>query len=250
GEGHGQVVPQRQVGLSCFLVLASLENLELPTDNEKPFTSFIDTVGPHNAAAWWLDGASGTRGRVYFSPIGRPESVKGFINVSNDDDPTQKLVILGSSLFVLTEARLFQILGTDPYTSREVFGVPGTSNPNTVIESPIGIIYEARDGVTVFNGSRSSLIAFDSIGILFRGETAEGIPAFSGTTAAYGKGIYYISDGTTTLALDIRAKTWRNLGIAADSLFYEDDTGELIISSGGKVMIFEAEGVFTDDGVN
>lgn len=235
-------------GIASPLVTASLENLELPTDNEKPFSTFKDTAGPHNAAAWWLNSASGTRGRVYFSPIGRPESVKGFINVSTDDDPTQRLVILGSSLFVLTEARLFQILGTDPYTSREVFGVPGTSNPGTVVETPIGIIYEARDGVTVFDGSRSSLIAFDSVGILFRGETAEGIPAFSGTVVAYGKGIYYISNGTTTLALDIRARTWRNLGVGADALFYEDDTGELIISFDGKVLIFEAEGVFTDDG--
>lgn len=237
-------------GIASPLVTVSLENLELPTDNLVPFSTFKDVAGPHNAAAFWLNSAVGTRGRVYFSPIGRPESVKGFIEASNDDDPTQRLIRQGAFLYVLTEARLFQIIGTDPYTHREVFGVPGTSNPLTVVSTPIGIIYEARDGISVFDGSRSTLIAFDAVGVIFRGEAAEGIAAFSGTSAAYGKGEYFISNGVTTLALNVRARTWRNLGIAATALYYEEDTGEIIVSVGTKTLVLEEEGQLTDDGTS
>ena len=196
---------------------------------------------------WTRDSVIGARGRVYYSPIGRPESVKGFIEVTNDDDPMQKLVRWGNFLWAFSEEGIYQIVGTDPYTSRRVEGAPGTINPFTIISTDIGIIYESRDGVRSFNGARSTLISPEAVQILFRGSTAEGISAFSGVVATYGRGEYFISDGTVTLALDVAKGTWRNVGVGADALFFEDDTEELIASFGGSVYTFEEEGK-TQDG--
>ena len=231
-----------------FITVNSMQALELPIDNDPPAATYDDCFGPHNAAMFWTrDSTVGARGRVYYSPIGRPESVKGFIEVTSDDDPVQKGVMWGNFAWAFSEEGIFQILGSDPYTSRRVEGAPGTINPFTIVPTEIGIIYESRDGVRVFNGVRSKLIAPEAVQILFRGSTAEGISAFSGVVATFGRGEYFISDSTTTLALDVARGTWRNVGVGADAMHFEDDTEELIVSFGGAYYTFEEEGK-TQDG--
>lgn len=237
-------------GLDSSFGALVMENLELPLDNIPPESTYDDAFGPWQGRMWWTrDSATGAKGRVYFSPNGRAESVESFIIVSSDDEPTQKGIVWNGNAYVFTEARIYQIVGTTtPFFSREIFGVPGTTNLHTIKATPFGIIYQAADGVRVFNGATSKLIAFESVSVIFNGESASDIAAFEGVVAAYGDDEYFISDTNTTLALDLRLNGWREVGPAATALFFEEDTKLLIASFSSKVLILEDENVLTDDG--
>lgn len=228
---------------------ADLESTVLPTDNDPPDDDFDDVFGPADGRIFWTrDGRAGRRGRVYYSPVGRPEAQEGFIDPATDDDPIQKGVIWNGIPWVFSKAHVFQILGQGPFTWREISGAPGTTRPFTVKPTPFGIIYEAHDGARLMDGAASRLIGAESIGPLFRGESGGGISAFSGVVAEYARGEYLISDETATLALNLDDLLWRDVGIGAKAFHYEDDTNELIASFAGKVMRLEVEGVTDDDG--
>ena len=227
-----------------------MQNLELPTDNAPPKATYEVSAGPHGGRMWWCgDTTEGARGRIYYSPIGRPESVEGFLDATSDDDPTQMLVVWNSSLYVFTEARCYQVLGTTvPFIAREVFGVPGTTRPYTIQPTPAGIVYQAEDGVRLFNGGFSQRAAHEALGILFQGEAAENLTAFEGIVAAAGKAQYLVSDETHTLSLNVEDGTWRDLGLGCSALAYEPDTDRFIAGVGSKVLVLEDEGALTDDG--
>lgn len=237
-------------GLDSSSGAAVMENLELQLDNDPPVSTYGRTFGSFASRAWWCaDTATGAKGRVYYSPANRAEAVQGFLQVTNDDDPTQVGVIWNDAAYVFTEGKLFQIVGTDePFIPREVYGVPGTTQPDTVKPTPYGIVYQAKDGVRVFDGATSGLASFEDISVLFQGESASGIAAFEGIVADYGNDEYYISDTVATLVLNLRSGGWREVGIEANALYHEQDSRLIIISSGGKVMILEDENVLTDDG--
>lgn len=89
-----------------------LQAIALQFDNDPPEDTYEDCEGPHdNRMLWCRDTASGKKGRVYYSPQGRPEAVLGFIDVTNEDDPTQKNVSWNGTWYVFTESHLFQIDG-------------------------------------------------------------------------------------------------------------------------------------------
>jgi hypothetical protein len=200
---------------------------------------------------WWCrDSITGTKGRVYYSPEGRPEAVQGFVNASTDDNPTKKLIIWNEQLYCFTENKLYRCFGTtEPFEFKEVFGAPGTKWPHTVVGTPFGIVYRSDDGIRLFNGSSSSLIDIDAIYPIFRGENAENLNSFAGVVATFARNEYIISDGSQTLAHDLahEAKSWRDLGLGCNSLYYEDDSGEIIASFSSKVCILEDEGVTSGD---
>ena len=230
---------------------ASLGSTALPTDNTPPDDRYRAVAGPYYGRAFWARiNINGQRGRCAYSASGRPGSDVGFLDVTNDDDPTQELVLWNGSLWAFTESRLFQILGTDePFTYREAQGAPGTVDPESVCATPYGIVYKANDGLRLFNGAASRIIGEESVVLLFRGETLEGISSLGTAVAhAYGRDEYFVSDGTVTLAVNVSDGTWRNVGVACTALFYEDDTGKLIASIGAKVLLFEEVSVLTDDG--
>lgn len=232
---------------------SGLSSTELPTDNLQPQSTFGDFYGPHNASMFWISTVAGERGRLYYSPIGRPESVEGFIFVSSDDDPCQKVIGWAGNLIVFTKTRIFQVLGTNPYTAREIYGLPGTRLPRTVVNIPGGIGYVAEDGMRVFNGSRSELINYDAIGRVFRGESLGGISSFSPTIAAYARGEYIVSDATyITLAVNVSSQrqAWRNLGAVTEALFYASEVDILGATVGNKIVDFEKEGEDDDNGVD
>lgn len=237
-------------GLDSAAGAVVMENLELQLDNDPPVSTYERTFGPFASRVWWCaDTATGAKGRVYYSPANRAEAVQGFLQVTNDDDPTQVGIIWNDAAYVFTEGKLFQIVGTDePFIPREVYGVPGTIQPDTVKGSPYGIIYQANDGVRIFDGATSRLASFEDISVLFQGESAGGIAAFEGVVADYGNDEYYISDTVATLALNLRSGGWREVGIEANALYHEQDSRLMIVSSGSKVMILEDENVLTDDG--
>lgn len=223
------------------------QNLELPFDNDTPSSTFEDTFGPIGGRVLWTRNTTvGQRARVYFSPIGRPEALDDGFDVGPEDDTTVKGVVWNGSAWVFTEAHIYQLV-TPIGPPREVFGAPGSSFPHTVVPTPRGIVYQAFDGIRIFNGVQSALLSPMPILRVFRGETAENVAPFVGNVATYGNDEYMITDGVTTLAVNLTDGTWREVGPAASALLYEQDSGVFVASFGNRVLVLEDEGVQTGD---
>jgi len=229
----------------------NLGNDELQTDNLKPYYWFDDAVY-HNASMFWLTRTqAGEKGRVYYSPIGRSEAVQGFINVSDDAEPLQRFVKYGTGLGVFTNGGFYEILGENPYYSRQVPGVPGTTEPFSVAVTPYGIAYEAADGPRLLTGSQAVPLGVDTVDTLFQGESAGGIASWGstgGTFADYARDEYIIgfhnsSDSTAsaTLACNLRNKRWREVGIVADNIYYADEIDKIAIHHVGSSSVYELE---------
>ncbi len=243
------LLKQLAAGVTTYLDDGSdaIASTELPTDNLRPY-SYFDDCAYHNASAFWITrGEAGQRGRVFYSPIGRCESVQGYIEVCGDDTPLQKLVSWQGMLGVVSSAGVYKIIGTNPYVARRIDGVPGTTKPHTVAVTPFGIIYEADDGIRVFNGETSQLITPERIQTIFRGTAAENLNAFSGVVGAFARGEYVVSDLTQALAYDVTRQRWRDLGVGMKALHYSPETQILAASISAKVLQFEREGATKDD---
>ncbi len=221
---------------------------EIPTNNLKPFAWFDDCYGPHNASMFWISRTQvGEKGRLYYSPIGRAEAVDGYIEVTSDADPLQKIFGWRGYLGVLSQSGLYQILGTNPYQAKAVAGVPGTNAPHTAIVTPLGLIYAANDGVRLFDGASSRLLNFDAVSKIFRGISAGDLTSFDGIVATYARGEYLISDASQTLALLLGDLNWRDVGVGCNALAYAKDGDILAATISSKVLDFEKEGTTQDD---
>jgi len=227
------------------------ESTELPTDNIKPYSWFEDALY-HNASAFWITRTQdGQKGRVYYSPIGRCESVAGFINVTNDDDPLQKLVYWAGMLLVFSTSGIFQILGENPYKPRRIAGIPGTTAPHTVTATPLGIIYESASGIRVFRGgTKSDPLYYDAIKPIFRGLSAGALTSFTGVVATYARNEYLISDNTQSLAVDLTNGRWRNLGVGANCLAYSEESNQIAFGKTSQLLDWEKEGENDDNGTD
>lgn len=229
---------------------AVMTTLELPTDNDPPEDSFDGCI-VDKLTAFWISNDTGKQGRVFFSPIGRPESLKGFIDVTRAGDPLHRLVVHAGTRYAFSESKLYRINGEDPYVAQEIAGVPGVqfAQRRTVVSTPFGIVWQATDGIRIFNNLRATLLNPDPIGRIFRGETAEGLPAFEGTTATFARDEYIVSNGSRTLGISLTDFSWRDIGINdASALFYEWDTDKLVAGRAGNTQLIEEEGVSTDAG--
>jgi hypothetical protein len=227
-----------------------MSSLELPTDNDVPDADFDDHI-IDRLVAFWLSSGTGKQGRLYFSPIGRPESKKGFINISSDGNPLHKLVTWADGRYVVAESNWYQIDGTDPYIAREIKGVPGVqfAQRRTVVPTPFGVVWQAVDGIRLFNGRSSTLLNPQPIGLIFQGEAAEQLSAFEGIVATFARDEYIISSGTQSLAFSMTEGTWRDLGyLDITALDYESDTGEIHAGRASSTQIIENEGTITDAG--
>lgn len=226
---------------------------QLPTNNIRPDATIGFAFGPFQGCMFTCGNtADGTRGRVYYSPIGRPEGVTNFLTVTSDDDRTQSGCIWNGSGWVFSQAHLYQIQGDGTvFTYTEVAGVIGTIDPFSVEVTPIGIFYQAKDGLRLFNGIESRLIGEAHLGAIYRGETIEGVGPFEGVDAAYGKNQYLVTDAVgQTLAFNYVDGTWRYFGLGLGTIFYEPDTGLVIATLAGKVVILEDNLVETDNGAS
>jgi len=225
---------------------------ELPEDNQPPEATYEDAVGPHQGRMWWArDTAAGKQNRLYFSPIGRPESAGGgFIDLSADDDSIQKVVRFGGGLFVFTEELIYEVVSDDiPFTFRAIGKAPGTTEPFTVVATDVGIFYLSHDGIRFFDGISSRVIS-QGIERLFRGQDVDGQPPFEPTYAVFARGEYICSDGERTLALNLDTLTWRDLGIGVKAFYWEPDTDviQASLNASGKIVELEAEDTLDDDG--
>jgi hypothetical protein len=180
-----------------------------------------------NSTVFWTMRTTATSGNLYYSRVGYAEANEGFIRVTTSGDPLQNLIKWNGFLYVFSKAHLYQVYGTNPFYSREVFGVPGTSAPDTVTPTPYGIMYQALDGVRLFNGTRSERMGWTQLGRLLSGEDVENLTAFVGTCAAWFEDEYYISDGDQTLAYHVTNDTWRDVGVGYDCLFADKQAGKL-----------------------
>ena len=226
---------------------------EVPTDNIIPHVFFDDLIGPHNGAMFWLTrNQDGERGRLYYSAVGRAETMRGFIEVSSNDDPLQKLVYHQGMLGVFSQSRFFQILGSDPYFVKEVSGVPGTRRPHSVVATPYGIAYEASDRSFRLLSGLSAARFDQNITRILTGEAVENLKAWGGgssaTIATYARGEYIISDSSQTLAYDLTNQRWRDLGLACTNLFYNPETDQLIATVGTNILEVEKYGEDDDNG--
>lgn len=227
---------------------------ELRFDNDHPLITFRDCVGPHAGRMWWsrID-TDGQRGRVIFSPIGRPESTGGgFLDLASDDENIQRIIVWNGALWVFSEKWMYQVLGTDePFRFREIQGAPGTIAPESVVPTPFGLIWLAQDGLRIFDGAQSRLLGFDALGRAFRGETLNGHAAFDAgePQAVFVRNEYIISNQTLTYALDLKTETWREIGVGFNAFYWEPDTDKLLAATAATVVVHEDEGVFADAGV-
>ena len=228
----------------------ALSATELPTDNLVPYAYLDDCLGPHNASMFWITRTqSGQRGRVFYSPIGRAEGLKGFIEVCEDDAPLQRLFRFQGQLGVIGEAGIYLIGGGLPYVAREISGCPGTTSPHTVAVVPAyGVMYEASDGVRLFDGSTSALVLPGTVERIFNGESVGDLSSFTGVVADYCRNEYIISDTEQTLAFDASRKRWRDLGIGMDAIFYDKEGNVIAASIGSEVLDFEKNGETDDKG--
>jgi hypothetical protein len=229
-----------------------LGTTELPTNNTKPYSWFDDCFGPFNASMFWISRTqAGERGRLYYSPIGRAEAMDGFIEVCADDAGLQRGFVYKGALFLVGKAGWYQVFGTNPYFSRVIGGAPGTRQPHTAVITPIGIMYEADDGVRIFNGSSSVLATDGNVQRLFRGDSGGSLTSFTGVVAAYYRNEYFISDETQCLAYHIHRKRWRDVGdlnIKAFAGSYDTDVLAAATNADG-IYELEKEGD-TDDNSN
>lgn len=239
---------------------ADLENEVLLFDNIVPSESTSDAFGPHAGRMWTLDDVE-SRGRVFYSPIGRPEAVEGFLEINNGDDPCLRLQGWGGSLYVFTNGHILQIIGFDtPFTFREVFGAPGIASMTesgspidtrfSVVSTPMGIIYHASDGnLRLFDATQSVLAGFEAIARLLQGEALEDVPAFEPVIAESTTREVFFSDATaTTLALNMTDASWRVAGGPNTAFYFEPDTQRLVAGEAGVVVIKEQAGLLTDAG--
>lgn len=213
---------------------------ELPTDNAMPEDTHIDFIYDQ-ATVFWLSGATGKKGRIYYSPPGRPEGQRGFIQVCQDDTPLLRLVVYNRARYAVGEAGWYRVDGTEPYTSFKFAGIPGinAAQARTLAQVPQGLMWQAQDGLRIFNGSQSELVQFDRIGPLFRGQHLEQLFAMQGICAAYAREQYFISDGEQTLSFNLSTGFIRDLGQGFTSLYYEEDTRLLIGGTSAGLVIVE-----------
>jgi len=226
---------------------------ELPTDNLIPYNWFDDCV-VYNASMFWITRTqSGEKGRVYYSPIGRLEVVEGFINVTDDAEPLQKLVKYGAGLGVFSNGGFYEILGENPYYARPIPGIPGTIEPFSVAITPYGVAYEAADGPRMLIGGGTKPLAEGTLDAVFQGQALGQLSAWgTGTWATYARGEYILCDTTNfqTVAIDLRSGRCRDLGLALGSIYYSAQTDQIAanVPASSAVWEVENEGSYDDNG--
>ena len=249
---------------------ADLEPQELLFTNTDPSDNTFDFrmhVGPHAQRMWWslATGSSGAFGaRVYYSRVGFPESLEGFIDLGSTENSVKSLVIWNGALWVCTPDMWYEVIGDDePFAFRPVYGTIGTYYRQTIQPTPNGIIYIDRDGdVRLFDGTTSSAYMRKIFGDTLRGYAESLLSDEAGTwsrTAAalnigcstWGRDEYIISDGTQVGAYGIllgqeQPKVRRiEIGSASSSRFisaaHTTKFGDILLATGeGDVFTLEA----------
>jgi hypothetical protein len=197
---------------------------------------------------WITRTEPGQRGRLFYSAIGRVEAMQGFIEITSDTNPLQRIFRFQGQLGVIAERGIFLIGGDNPYISREVPNCSGTTQPFSVVETPFGIAYLAHDGFRLFDGNTSTVISSGAVDRIVRGESVGDFTAFSSVIqATFARDEYIGSDGVQTLAVN-REGRFRDLGVGLSALYYNEETDQLAVTYNSKVVDFEKPLIYTDNG--
>ena len=235
--------------------LASLElqfdNIDV-SDTTLGFLSFPWVT--NDRRVWWLPTTGATAGRAYYSPPGRPESVRGFIIVCGTGETLRYGVSWNSMNWIFSEARIYRVVGEDePFVAVPLDGVPGLVGGTPPCITPYGIAYLAVNGIYLFDGSRAQLIAFDEIGLLFEGDGIEGMNGFLPVTGSlfYAQEQLFLTNKVNqTLIYSFRNQTWRDPGVVLTHVYYDTFNKQLLaaINGGSGVYEYEANSTTTDSG--
>lgn len=235
----------------------NLQAFELQFDNVAPLflvagLDFYHAWVTNDRRVWWLD----TDRNAYYSPPGRPESVRGFIPVASSDEFLTKGLNWNGANWIFSSQRLFRVLGDDePFVALPIDGVPGTTLSDAITVTPYGIAFASYDGVYLFDGSRAQLLGYDEIAPLFRGESQENLDPVdltSGYTLHYANHQLYLCSQINglntgqTLVYDFRSQAWRDLGLKLTALYNEPGTRTILAAFNGGVYALEYEGQKTD----
>jgi hypothetical protein len=217
-------------------------------ENSPPPTYANDCCGPYNNSMFWTQG---TNGIVYYSRVGYPEAMQGYVHVSSNNDPIQKLVIYGGELYAVTRYKIYQIYGENPYYVREFDGVTGTRCPDTVVATPKGLVWQSMDGIKIFTGgAQAMLIAGDALKPSFSHASVEGYSPFSGyiNHACYARNEYLFGNNYRSVGIDLDTHRVRELGLAVNCIFYDEFADQVYAASNSRILNFEINQADPHDG--
>lgn len=231
--------------------------------NNPPASTYTKSTVWQGTMFWCGDTATGCKGRIYYSTIGNSEGAASYTDISNDDDPTQALIVWNNQLYLFTTKAVYAIYqANDPnvvvnpsypiplFTGQLVTGAPGTVAPFSCASTPQGVVYQTNEGnLGIMNGIQTLPIAPQILQIL-RGESVEGYSAIGTIIAAtYGKLEYVFSDGTQSFAYNMVDGAVRSCGIPFSAIYFEPDTGNFQASNGTQWwFLYEVAGTTTDVG--
>jgi hypothetical protein len=192
--------------------------------------------------------------RLYYSKPQNPEAFppQNYIEIGVPTDPIMAVIGIRGQVFVLTLNRIYRVLsvgtGTpDPVPTGSRHGLSANFAWAIVEES---IIYLSYDGVYEFLADDSNCISKPIEWLLSDKQPNLGPldpinPALrSQAFAAYNKNEWFLcytgmSGLKRRLIYDTLMKRWRNDSLPCDAMYFEEDTGELVISKNEDGMVYK-----------
>lgn len=225
----------------------------LQTDNSPPSADFGVVAGPFLGCWFWTNPSDPSK--VYYSPVGRPESVENFLVVSTNDDPILTLFIFNQQLYALGSAYCYPIqqVSESPliFTAPgQILGVPGVVDQYSVAVGKNGVAWRAAEGFVLFNGFMTQQMDLP-INNVVQGATVEGYALGTVTQAMYAKGEFWFTDGINdTYCFHEDTGTWRTMGIPFNALAFDGFVDQPVGESNTAILYIEQFGYYQDGAVN
>lgn len=238
---------------------ANLSSVEVQFDNIDPNDFGINTAWKTNdRRVWWTSGIYPYYGNAFYSPPGRPESVRGFIVVGGlQGEPLITGFAWGGANWVFSSQRLYRIFGDDePFVSFPIDGVPGLVDAGALAVTPYGVAFISYNGVYMFDGARAQLLGFDEVSPIFSGEVVENIEDTLGFEISLIGGqlcysneqlfLYGLNGDFPCLVYNFRTQSWRDLGLNVLALTKSPASRQLLASFNNNVYDLENPAYFED----
>ena len=231
---------------------ANLSSIEIQFDNIDPNDFGINTAWKTNdRRVWWTSSAYPYYGNAFYSPPGRPESVRGFIVVGGlQNESLVTGFTWGGANWVFSTQRLYRIFGEDePFVSLPIDSVPGLVDEGALAITPYGVAFIAYNGVYIFDGARAQLLGFDEVSPIFTKEVVENIEDTLGFELSLTSGqlcyaneqlfLYNINGDFPCLVYNFRTQSWRDLGLNVLSMTKDTSSRDILASFNDNVYSLE-----------
>lgn len=163
----------------------------------------------------WIAGLEGDPSALFWTDEGEPNSWP-LANITrfdpNDRGPITGLCVCGSYLLVFKAGKIWTVYDDETSANRPLTDNLGTVSPRSLIDTPDGCVFLARDGLYLTNGNSSIKKLSDRVQ-----PTLDAIPAVSRpyAAAAYFDHHYYLSFASPvagppnrTLDFDLEQGSW------------------------------------------